>query len=131
MEITDTIKDSVLKATAKALATNGPAGLNVVPVSVVAVTAEAIYLYDFFMDKTRKNLSKFNTPVALTCWEGLTGVQIKATASYVNNGEIFDAAVIEMSEKFPDRTLKGLVALTPKACFDVSADTTLAGKKIS
>lgn len=106
-------------ADAKALATYGPAGLNVVPVSVVTLTSFAIQLYNFFMDKTVANLAA-NGEVSLTAWRGLHGVQVRGTAEYLTDGEAFAAAVSEMRARFPERTLAGVIHITPTTIFDVS-----------
>lgn len=123
------IIDQVINADARALATYGPQGVNVVPVSVVEVVDGGIYLYNFFMGKTVENLL-VEPQVALTCWKGLEGVQVKATATYVTDGELFTSAVVVMRERFPARTLSGVIALTPTAVFDVSADKNRAGTEI-
>ena len=116
-------------AEAKALATYGPAGINVVPVSVIAVTETEIHLYDFFMGKTVENI-KAEAAVALTAWSGLQGVQVRATAAYCTEGAVFTAAQTEMQVRFSDRVLKGVVVLTPTAVYDISADANRAGTLI-
>ena len=121
--LTSEIQNQITNADARALATTGPRGVNVVSVSVVAVTAEAIYLYDFFMGKTSENLQA-ESSVALAVWSGLVGVQVKATAEYVTTGDMFDAATTEMLERFPDRTLRGVIVLTPQTVYDISAGET-------
>ena len=121
--------ERITNASAKALATSGPEGINVVPVSVVRVTPELITLYDFFMGKTVRNLVATPT-VALACWSGLQGIQVRAIAVYITTGEDFDAAATEMRQQFPERILKGLIHLTPTAVFDVSADTVRIGQTL-
>lgn len=123
------IIDQVLNAEARALATTGPHGVNVVPVSVVEVEEGSIRLFNFFMQKSVENLLA-EPEVALTCWSGLEGVQVKATAAYLTEGELFAAKVAEMKERFPSRTLAGVIELTPTAVFDVSADSGRAGKRL-
>lgn len=122
MKISASIQESVLNATSKALATNGQEGLNVVPVSVVHVTDNSIWLFDFFMDKTVKNISN-HPQVALTCWGGLSGVQIKATASYITDGDDFVSAKNYILQEFPERVLKGLLILKPESYYDISVAT--------
>jgi predicted pyridoxine 5'-phosphate oxidase superfamily flavin-nucleotide-binding protein len=129
MNIPSPIQTAVREAEARALATTGPHGVNVVPVSVVHVTDEAIHLYNFFMGKTVENLL-VEPAVALTVWKGLSGVQIKATASYVTSGEVFEAAVATMKVRFPERTLSGVIILTPMSIYDTSAGNT-AGTKLA
>ncbi len=114
------IADSITGAEARALATTGPHGVNCVPVSVVEVTDEAIYLYDFFMGKTVENV-RATPEVALTCWTGLAGVQVKATAEYVTKGELYTQAKTKMLERFPERTLSGVLVLSPTNVYDISA----------
>jgi predicted pyridoxine 5'-phosphate oxidase superfamily flavin-nucleotide-binding protein len=113
------IENAVLGATGRALATSGPAGLNVVPVSAAHVINEAIHLFDFFMNKTVVNI-KQNPHAALACWDGLAGVQIKAIAEYITEGEVFAAADAWAKETYPDRTLRGLIVLHPLECYSVS-----------
>ncbi len=130
MEIPDHITQSITGASAKALATYGPAGLNVVPVSVVTIEDGRIWLYNFFMDKTIQNITSENTPVALTCWDGLVGIQIRAHATYITEGAQYDTAVIQMQEQFPDRILAGILVVTPDEYYDISANAEQAGKRL-
>ncbi len=124
-----TIIDQILNADARALATTGPHGTNVVPVSVIDVVEGCVYLYNFFMGKTIENLLA-QPQVALTCWKGLEGIQLKADAAYITTGDQFATAATTMKARFPDRTLSGIIALTPTVVFDISADQARAGKEI-
>jgi hypothetical protein len=121
------IIDQIINADSRALATTGPHEVNVVPVSVVAVHDNQIYLYNFFMKKTVENV-RTEPYVALTCWKGLEGIQVKATALYVTEGELFNDAKEAMLTRFPDRTLGGVVILTPQHVYDISADGARAGR---
>lgn len=129
MNIPTEIQVSITNATAKALATTGPAGVNVVPVSVVEVSNTDIVLFDFFMNKTIQNVVAEPT-ASLSCWNGLTGVQIKCDVVRVTDGERLAAAQEAMAVQFPERTLRGLLVLTPTAYYDSSADSKTAGKPI-
>ena len=123
------IEQAITGASAMALATTGVHGVNVVPVSVVKVVGDTIHLFNFFMHKTVDNL--VSAPeVAFSCWQGLSGVQIKATATYVTEGALFEEAVSEMLERFPTRTLGGVIVLEPSAIFDCSADAEKAGVQL-
>jgi hypothetical protein len=113
------IRRIVIGCDAHALATTGPHGVNVVPISVVEVVGEEIHLYDFFMQKTAENIQA-EPQVAFTSWQGFRGVQIKATAVYETTGEVYEAAVAEMKRRFPDRTLRAVIRLTPTAVYDVA-----------
>lgn len=129
MHLTPDIRTTIETAAAKALATNGPHGVNVVPVSVVKMAStDEIYLYDFFMGKTVENLIA-EPAVALTAWSGLAGVQLKATASYVTEGDRFTAEQAAMREQFPDRTLRGVLVLRPTEVYDIGAGPT-AGQRL-
>jgi len=120
MQLAQHIVDFINAASAKALATNGPAGLNVVPVSVIKAEVDQIFLYNFFMNKTAANIPLPNTPVALTCWEGLRGVQLRATATIDTQSEQYATEQTAMLQQFPNRTLASLIVLRPTEVFDVS-----------
>ncbi len=114
----------IQNADSKALATYGDGGVNVVPVSVINVPNEStIVLYDFFMQKTVANIAH-DTNVALCAWSGLTGLQIKGTVSYDTSSEAFHTAAADMLEKFPTRTLKGVLTVTVLGVYDVSVPVT-------
>jgi Pyridoxamine 5'-phosphate oxidase len=114
-----TVIDILTTATAKAFATNGNAGINVIPVSMIKVNDDTIWLFDFFMDKTAQNLYT-DTQVALTAWTDMKGVQIKASANYCTEGDAFTEAVIWVKEQNPARIVKGLIILTPTKIHDIS-----------
>lgn len=118
--LTQNLIEAISGAEAKALATCGPEGVNVVPVSVIEVSESKIVLFDFFMDKTVKNL-KVDPDVALTAWSGLTGLQVKAKAEYQTSGKLFDGSVEKMKVQFPERTLSGVIVLTLTHVYDISA----------
>lgn len=50
------VKEFLLTANGKALATNGPNGLNVIPVSTIFTEGNNIVLVDYFMKKTLQNI---------------------------------------------------------------------------
>ena len=114
-----TIRDVLSTAAAKAFATNGIAGINVVPVSMIRVNDHTIWLFDFFMDKTIQNLG-VKAPVALTAWTDMKGIQIKADAQYITDGDEFTEAVAWVKEQNPARVVKGLIILTPTKIHDIS-----------
>lgn len=128
--LNEKIRQAILGAESKALGTSGPAGLNVVPVSVVEVVGDEIRLCNFFMGKTVENIRE-NDIVSLACWTGLRGVQVRARASVVDEGELFVDTTIQMKERFPERVLKALIVLTPTAVYDTSVGTGTAGTHIA
>lgn len=103
----------------KALATTGPHGLNVVPVSSIRLVDNQIWLFDYFMNKTRENILS-SSEVSLVYWYVMNGHQIKASAQYFSEGELFDEACVWVEKMHPGRTLNGLVVLTPTAVHDIS-----------
>ncbi len=126
----ESIKEAITSASAYALATVGPHGVNVVPVSVVEVVGDEIHLFNFFMHKTVDNLCT-DQQVAFSCWNGLSGVQVKAIAAYVTEGELYEAAVDTMKTRFPERTLAGVIVLKPVSVYDISADAEKAGVQLA
>lgn len=115
------IQLAIEQAEARALATTGPHGINVVPVSVAEVVGEEVYLFDFFMRKTVDNIL-VQPEVALVCWKGFGGVQIKAVASYEKEGPAYEGEVLKMSNLFPDRKLRAVIRLKPWAVYDVAPE---------
>lgn len=131
MELSQTCLDLLLAADGKALATYGvDTGVNVVPVSTIKVVKGEIVLVNYFFGQTLKNL-EINNEVSLACWKGLGGFQIKCTARHERDGELFEEISAWVKEILPDRIVRGVVVLSPTAVFDVSADSTKAGKKVA
>lgn len=106
-------------AASKALATTGPMGLNVVPVSSLKVVDGKIWLINYFMDKTIQNILT-NRQVALTAWTAMMGYQIKGAVDYKTEGIEFDQAVAWIHEILPDRTVRGLLILTSTEIHDIA-----------
>ena len=120
MKLTEDIIKQIEDAEGKALATCCAGEINVVPVSVVRVVKGKIWLHDFFMNKTAKNVCQ-EPQAALALWNGLEGVQIKGTVEYETSGANFDEATAWIKENFPDRKLRGLLVFDPQKAYDVSA----------
>lgn len=113
------IKEFLLLADSKALATYANNSINVVPVSTVKIIGEEIILVDYFMEKTVKNILE-NERVSLVAWKGLFGYQIKAKAKYETEGEKFLETADYVKEIFPERVVKGILVLTPTEVFDIA-----------
>ena len=113
------VKDTILNAEAKALATYGPAGINVVPVSMIRIKDTTIDLFDFFMNKTMQNLDQTSS-VALVCWSNLEGVQVKGVVTQIKNGPDFDEAKQWVQTQNPDRVLQTVLRVAPQELFDIS-----------
>lgn len=129
MKLENTITEMVLGADAKALATMSQGDINVVPVSTVKVVDDAVILVNYFMGKTLENIQD-NPEVALVCWKGLGGYQIKGTVDYETDGERFIAIKNWVSEILPERIVKGILVLHPREIFDISATAEKPGSRI-
>lgn len=119
MTLTNDVTQALLHAESKALATYGPHGINVVPVSTIRIIDGNIQLMNYFLHKTLENIQD-NNAIAMTCWSGLHGYQIKGTVSYTEEGETFDEAKKWIGEHVPERVLKGLLTITPTEIYNIS-----------
>lgn len=113
------LKDTLTNATAKALATRTGDDLNVVPVSMIKVFDDTIWLFDFFMDKSAKNMID-HPQVALTAWTAMKGIQLKGTVTYLTEGPDVEEAKVWVHTQNPTRVVKGLIVFKPAAIFDIS-----------
>ncbi len=129
MNIPTSIIETILNSEAKALATLGDT-INVVPVSTIKVLDNQIILVNYFMGKTLENIQK-NPKVAFTCWKGLAGCQIKATAKHVTEGPLLEDIKIWVKEILPDRIVRGLIVLEPEEVYDISATAEVPGVRIA
>lgn len=116
------IIDIISASDQAALATTGPQGLNVVPISVFSARADGVYICHFFMNKTIENL-RAEPNAAFTCWKGFAGVQLKGAVEVIEAGETFAEFVALMRERFPERTLLAVLRLTPERVYDVAPGT--------
>jgi predicted pyridoxine 5'-phosphate oxidase superfamily flavin-nucleotide-binding protein len=119
MELSPKVTQAILEADSKAIATTGKHGINVVPVSTVRVVGNKILLMNYFLHKTLENILE-QPHVALACWKGLEGYQIKGTVEYIEEGEQFEEAKKWIEENVADRTLLGLLILTPEEVYNIS-----------
>lgn len=119
MNISTELEEIILNADSKVLATTGPHGLNVVPVSSVFVRDQKIWLVNYFFSKTADNL-RASRRVVLTCWSGFSaGCQIKGEAAYIQEGADFEGVKEWAAEEYPDRTVQAIVKITPEEAHDV------------
>jgi len=119
MKLSPQVIEGILQADSKAFATNGKNGINVVPVSTIRIVDDKILLMNYFLGKTLDNIAE-NPHVALSCWRGLKGYQIKGTVLYVADGDIFEEAKEWVEKNVLNRKLKGLLIITPENVYDVS-----------
>ncbi|OGG41386.1 hypothetical protein A2837_02625 [Candidatus Kaiserbacteria bacterium RIFCSPHIGHO2_01_FULL_46_22] len=127
MQLSAEVLTLIANADSRVIATVGEDGPNVVPLSMVVVDEDKIVVCDCFMGRTASNLS-VDHRAALAFWKGFVGVQIKGHISYETDGEYFDRYVIWLKGKHPDRTLRGVLVLTPERVFDLAPSN--AGKQL-
>ena len=130
MKLNQTITDAILGSQSKALATHGPLGVHVTPVSTIRVQNNQILLVNYFMRRTLENLLE-NPDISLACWKGLEGIRIKGTATYVTAGEEVEEISAWAREHVSDRTVHGVIVIEPHELHDVSATAKVPGSKIT
>lgn len=128
MKLSPEIVEFIKTAKQKVLATYGEDGVNVIPLSMVAVDAEHIVICDCFMDKTRKNVRE-DPRASLAFWQDFAGFQVKGTIVYEKEGEKFDHYSERLKTDHPDRKLCGVLVFTPEKVYDLSPAN--AGVRIS
>lgn len=126
MKLETRVIEMILGADAKALATTGELGVHVVPVSTILVVDDEIWLMNYFLGQTLRNIEA-NKEVALACWKGLAGYQIKGVVRYQTSGPEFEQADTYIAQNVANRFLKGLIILTPTSVYDVTPTTESAG----
>lgn len=120
MRLSEECVDVLLDAqAAKALATVGPCGLNVAAVSSIKVVDDTIWLVDYFMDKTRRNLQA-TQQASLVAWSGLVSYQVRAAVTYHTSGDVFVRARNWVQRIHPTRAVQGVLVLEPAEVFDAS-----------
>lgn len=119
MIVSPEVVNVILTAESKAIATNGPHGINVVPFSTVFVINNTIWLINYYFNKTAKNVQS-DPSISLVCWKGFSGYQIKGSTEYLESGDLFDRAKRMVAEILPNRIVKGLLVITPTEVHDIS-----------
>lgn len=122
------VRSFIEKAEHRALATEGEDGINVVPLSAAHIVDDCVVLCDFFMRKTAQNASR-GAPAALALWKGFEGIQIKGVVAYEREGKRYEHFVAWAKEKYPDRTLAGIIVLSPQVAYDLTPGK--SGKQLS
>jgi hypothetical protein len=119
MQLSERVEKSILEADSKALATTGPEGINIVPVSTVRIVDHQIWLMNYLFGKTLSNFQA-NPQVALAVWSGFEGYQIKGQLEYLTEGETFLKAKDWVSKNTVDRNLVGLAIIDPQEVYNLS-----------
>lgn len=122
MELPHNIIDAILQADNKALATKGENDVNVVPVSTIFVRKGKIWLVNYFFRKTAENVRR-DPRVALACWKGTEGYQIKGYCDYRTDRTTLAPIKKWAADKFPDRTVHGLLIITPHSVHNIAASS--------
>lgn len=123
MKLTPELIETIKTAEQKVIATAGVAGINVIPLSMTEVVEDKIVIYDCFMSKTRENTATKHK-VAMGFWTGFVGVQVKGEAEYHKDGPWFEQSVPKLAKMHPDRTLIGVIVVTPEEVYDLAPGTT-------
>lgn len=113
------LKEFLLIAESKAIATFGNGAINVVPVSTINIVEEEIVLVDYFMEKTVSNILE-NENISLVAWKDLFGYQLKCKARYEKEGKLFSEMVDFVKQTLPDRVVKGILILKIEEVFDIA-----------
>ena len=120
VKLSEELKQVLLDAeAAKALATVGPCGLNVAAVSSIKLVDDTIWLVDYFMNKTRKNIQA-TQQASLVAWSGLASYQVRAAVTYHTKGAVYVRACKWVQQIHPERAVQGVLVLTPEEVFDAS-----------
>lgn len=112
-------KTFLLNAESKVLATIDDSGPNAVPVSTIFVKDGKIILVDYFMEKTVDNILGTSS-VSLVAWTGMEGFQIQGFAGYHVRGKLFQEIERLVKESLPERTVKGVIEISPVKIYDIS-----------
>jgi predicted pyridoxine 5'-phosphate oxidase superfamily flavin-nucleotide-binding protein len=75
-----------------------------------------------FIGQTISNIEA-DSAVSLAVWQGFSGYQIKAVAEHHTSGNVFAEVESDLATTMPDRTVHGVLILTPRTVFDISADS--------
>ena len=110
----------------------GQPNANIIGMKAI-IDDETIYLSDQFFKKTLANIQA-NQKVSVLFWEGHTAYQIYGTASYINEGEEFEAQAAWVNAAFekmgmPIKT-KGGCFVTVEAVFSAAAGP-MAGAQLA
>ncbi len=104
---------------------------NVVAVaSKKIVDSDTIWVIDTFFGKTKKNILQ-NDKVAFAVWVKGKGYQIKGTAKYHSDGNIFDEGRKWILESRPNKIVRGVVEIKVTEIFSITPTYEEAGKKIA
>lgn len=113
------LKEFLLQANSKALATYGSQGLNLISVSTIYIEDHSIILVDYFMEKTIKNIQE-NKEVSFAAWSKLYGYQLRCICDYILEGELFEKIKERVYPIHPERVVRGILVLKVNEIFDIA-----------
>ena len=93
------------------------------------INENTIWTIDTFHNKTLENI-KHNGQVSIAMWKDLVGYQIKGTAKYYNEGEIFEAGKKWILKTKPQKIVKGVIEIKVEKIFYLTPNYELAGKEL-
>jgi len=93
------------------------------------INDDAIWVIDTFFGKTKENILQ-NSKIAIAMWKDGRGYQIKGTATYHSEGEMFEEAKKWILELKPKKIVKGVVKIKITEIYSITPNYDEAGKKI-
>lgn len=93
------------------------------------VDNDTIWTIDTFHNKTKENIIQTGN-VAIAMWKGKEGYQIKGTAKYHSEGEIFEAGKKWILQSKPNKIVKGVIEIKIMEIYSITPSYEEAGKQI-
>lgn len=114
-----------------ALATVDNKGVpNVVSIaSKKVIDSSTILTIDTFHKKTIENIQQ-NAQVSIAMWKDSVGYQVKGTARYFTEGEVFEKGKEWILKLKPTKIVKGVIEVKIENVFYLTPDYDLAGNEI-
>ena len=107
---------------------------NIPNVSVIAskkiIDSRTIWTIDTFHKKTLQNIIQ-NGQVSIALWKDSLGYQIKGTAKYHKEGEIFEKGKKWILKIKPQKIVKGVIEIKITNIYHLTPDYNLAGEEIN
>ncbi len=130
--INNDIKELFEQVPTMALATVNNDGIPNVSViaSKIIIDKNTIWTIDTFHNKTLQNI-KQNSQVAIALWKDAVGYQIKGTAKYHTEGQLFEAGKKWILKLKPTKIVKGVIEIKVTNIYHLTPNYELAGKKVS
>ena len=118
MKLSLSQQEFIQNASSKSLATVHEGKPHVIPVSTLIYRNECIFLCNYYMNQTPKNIQS-HPYVALSIWEGFQGFQIKGKAEYLDSGSLFEAIPDVVYRQHLERKIYGIIKIIPDNIIDI------------